>query len=767
MRTAWWWPLVVCGAAVACRPASGFDDGFLPVDERVRHCPEGFVPAVTGRACDAVLPDETCGPGKRPKLGSTTCEPVGPTSCAEGFVAAPDGWGCVEVLPDAGCTGATRASLGQTSCQPIGDCAAPFPADATHFVDPRFTPAQLDATHFATLAGALSAAPPGSVIALEAGRYPDDLVVDHAVTLVGRCAEKVFLEEAGAPMRPALTITGGPVVVRRLTITNHFNGALVQATGSAVFQDVVVDKNLISGLTAKGGTLTVERSVIRDTLPSSAGSWGYGLFGHQQAHLTATDVEVTRSRQAGVVFQDQGTTGALERVVVTETRPRGDGTNGIGVVVSGGPTATISRSLLALNVENGLYADSQSASAPTTVTVTDTVVRDSLPRAVGVVLGQYTEYFGRNVMAQGAARIDLTRASIRWANGASLVSAGGATLTLLDSVVYGSHPFPNGEPTSCASVQDRGTLTFTNTAAVRCAGVGLQLFDQGASVTLTRSLVADITRQGALNNGAGLELGGPATLELTDSAVTGCAGDGLLTSRGVAGTDPAGAVSLTRAVVGWSAGYLDGSFGRGLELGGGGPVTVTESAIVATREVAVVVREEGTQARFVRSVVRDTMSNGDGLHGRGFNVQEGGFLSLEDTLLLRNRDVAVMVAQPGSRAELVSTTIADTLPLEKSGTFGWGAGVLVGARAGFTDVFITHAAQVGLAVSASSATVAHSDLRDNAVALHAQGGSAISEVQALPAAVGSTDVLVTEDTLFVGNAARLGTGEVPLPSGAF
>ncbi len=755
MRTAWWWSLVVCGAAVACRPASGLDDGFLPVDERVRHCPEGFVPAVTGRACDAVLPDGPCGPGKRPKLGSTTCEPVGPTSCAEGFVAAPDGWGCVEVLP------------GQTSCQPIGDCAAPFPADVTHFVDPRFTQAQLDATHFATLASALSAAPPGSVIALEAGRYPDDLVVDHAVTLVGRCAEKVFLEEAGTPMRPALVITGGPVVVRRLTITNHFNGALVQATGSADFQDVVVERNFAEGLRAQGGTLSVERSVIRDTFPDPNGKFGYGLFGGAQAHVTATDVEVTRSHESGVVLQDQDTTGALERVVVTETRARGDGLYGIGVVARAGATVIISRSLLALNVEEGLYAGSKPGSAPTTVTVTDTVVRDSLPRAVGVVLGQSTEYFGRNVMAQGAARIDLTRASIRWSNGASVVSARGATLTLTDSVVTGSHPSPSGDGTLCAAVLNQGTLTFTNSAAVRCAGAGLQVVGQGASATLTRSLVADITQQGADNVAAGLELVGLATLDLVDSAVTGCEGEGVFTSSSVSGTEPAGAVTLTRSVVGYSSSNADGSFGRGLDLGSGGSVTVTESAVVYSRELAVVVREADTQVRFVRSVVRDTMSNGDGLHGRAFNVQEGGFLSLEDTLLLRNRDVAVMVAQPGSRAELVGTTIADTLPVEQSGTFGWGAGVLLGAQAGFADVFITHAAQVGIVVSASEATVAHSDLRDNAVALHAQDGSVISEVQALPAVVGPTDVLVTEDTIFLDNAARLGTGEVPLPPGAF
>jgi hypothetical protein len=648
-----------------------------------------------------------------------------------------------------------------------GDCAQPFPANATHFVDPAFTAGQVDANHFQSLAAAISAAPAGSVIALEAGTYPDDLVVDHAVTLVGRCAEKVLLEEAGSPNKAALTLTGGPVVVRNVTIRNHFNGAIVEANGSGAFQDVVVENNLINGLWSKGGPLTVERTVIRDSQPDGNGRWGYGLFAQGKGTLTATDVEVTRSHQAGVVLQEKGTTGTFERLVVTDTLAKGDGTNGIGLVVSGGPTATLSHVVLARNVENGLYADSQYATSPTTVTATDVVVHDTQPRAQGVVLGAYTEYFGRNVMAMGSARIDLTRASIRWANGASLVSAGGATLTLTDSVVYASHPFPNDYATSCGTVQQAGTLVFTNSAAVGCLGSGLQILDQGTQVTLTRSLVADIQQHGATNNGHGLELGGPATLTVTDSAVTGCHGSAVLTSYGFGGGAPAGAVTLSRSIFGWGHGYADGSFGRGLDLGGGGLTSITESAVVFNREVSVVVRDSTTQARFLRSVVRDTKSNGQGLHGRGLNVQQGGFLSLDDSLVWRNRDVGLMVAEPDSRAELMGSTIADTRPLEKTGDFGWGVGVMIGARLGLTGAFIVGSAQVGVAVSASAATISHSDVRDNAVALHVQDGSALTEVDTLPATIGPTDVVVTGDTLFVGNAARLGTGEVPLPPGAF
>jgi len=50
---------------------------------------------------------------------------------------------------------------------PVGDCDAPFPhASATRLVDTTFTAGMIDATHFSTIAAALTAASPGATIAV-------------------------------------------------------------------------------------------------------------------------------------------------------------------------------------------------------------------------------------------------------------------------------------------------------------------------------------------------------------------------------------------------------------------------------------------------------------------------------------------------------------------------------------------------------------------------------------------------------------------------
>jgi hypothetical protein len=69
-----------------------------------------------------------------------------------------------------------------------------------------------------------------------------------------------------------------------------------------------------------------------------------------------------------------------------------------------------------------------------------------------------------------------------------------------------------------------------------------------------------------------------------------------------------------------------------------------------------------------------------------------------------------------------------------------------------------------VAVGGSAATLSKSVVAGNAVALHAQDGSTVTEVNELPATVGMLDVLVTRDTRFEGNDVTLGVGSVPLPS---
>lgn len=764
--TSRWGVLAAWLAAIACAPpGNALDDGLRPVSPEAPACPDGFLRSEAGAGCDAIVPESPCAPGTMPTIGSTVCQPVGTTHCADGFVPDPGGWGCVDGLPDAGCAGASRVAVGHAACVPIGDCSAPPPANATVFVDARFDGGQLDATHFAQLSQAVAAAPAGAVIFIDEGTYPDNLILTRSVSLVGRCAEKVRLEQSGAPSRPAVTVSAGTVELSGVTIANHFNGLWVKAGATANVHDAVVERNESLGLWAAGGTITLERSLVREGLADSRGLYGYGALASAGGHLTLRDCAFVANRDEGVAVQEPGSTGILDRVVVSGTLPQADGTTGLGVAASNAVTLDVARSVIVGNSEVGLYVDSIDGQGPTTVTVTDSVIRDTKTRAVGLVQGTYTEYFGRNAVVFGTATLTLRESTLRDAAGVSLVSAAGGAAILDHSVVAGTRPFPNGYATVCAAIEQQGALTATASAVLDCAGVGLQIYNAGSTVALERSLVTRVHQQGAnVRNGAGVELSGPATVSLRASAVTACDGEAVLISPVPPTNETGGSLTVERSVLGFGTGYTDGSHGHGLDLGGGSASVLTETAVVHSREVAVIVRDPGTRATFVRAVVRDTAENGDGRFGRGLNVQAGAAAELDQCLVLRNRDVAVMVGEAGARATLFDSYVVATQPEKRSGRFGWGAGVLNGGALALVGGAIT-SAQVGLVVAGASATVAQGAFEANAVALHAQDGSAIQEVDALPATVGSTDVLVTHDTKFVGNAVRLGTGVLPLPAG--
>lgn len=236
--------------AAACTPAAPLlSDGLTAVSFE---CPAGKRVAPSGQGCEPVTPDAECPAGSMPVAGLATCQPVGWTACDAGFAADPSGWACSAVEPAGPCAGATRRALGQTSCVPVGDCAAPFPpAAATLFVDDGYTAAQLDATHFSSLASAVAAAPTGATIAIEAGRYPVALTPPRAVTLAGRCPGQVFLDGSAATEGVLANGIKG-VKVSGLTLSGHRVGAKALNGGTLELTDVVVEGSLQSALHSQG-----------------------------------------------------------------------------------------------------------------------------------------------------------------------------------------------------------------------------------------------------------------------------------------------------------------------------------------------------------------------------------------------------------------------------------------------------------------------------------------------------------------------------------
>ena len=188
-------------------------------------CPDGFEPHPSGDGCIDATPAIDCPAGTRAALGNHACQPIAAIACPPGFQADPSGWGCRDISPSEVCAGATFELLGNAACQPIGDCNAAFPPpDATYFVDATYSAGQINATHFTTIKAALTAAPPSSVIAVEAGTYTESLDPKKPVRFVGRCAEKVILQSDGGMTAGLQALSTDGVSMKGFTLSGHRGG---------------------------------------------------------------------------------------------------------------------------------------------------------------------------------------------------------------------------------------------------------------------------------------------------------------------------------------------------------------------------------------------------------------------------------------------------------------------------------------------------------------------------------------------------------------
>lgn len=305
-------------------------------------CEDGDV--IVDGACQPLLTTASCKPGTRAALGSSDCVPVGTSACAPGFTAHTSGWGCVPVLPPATCKGATRDALGKTSCVPVGDCAAAFPpASATIFVDASFADGQVDATHFKSLRAAVDAAPAKATIAVAPGTYAESLDLKRAVTVVGRCAERVILDSA--PGAPAIG-TSSDLTLSGITVRGGTFGVDVGPLARVSIADVVLEQSLGAGITAiDAAVVDVTRSVIRNTRTIVPTDTTNGVFVDVDAKITLDECAVTGAADAGI-----GATGGgvitFKRSVVRDVVKRGDGVGGSGARAFEKATVTLEDSAI-------------------------------------------------------------------------------------------------------------------------------------------------------------------------------------------------------------------------------------------------------------------------------------------------------------------------------------------------------------------------------------------------------------------------------------
>jgi nitrous oxidase accessory protein NosD len=368
-------------------------------------------------------------------LADGSCQPAGvpPDQCGEGFEAV-DG-GCTPIFPADRCPEGLTASLGESQCREIMPCGAGHWGDipiepGAHYVDLSYTGGDSDGSEqrpWTTVGEAVAAAQPGALVAIAAGTYAEDLVVQgSAVRLWGVCPAQT--EIAGTGQEPAtvfirsgadgteihgLSITGGRagviisgsanVVVQRLRV--HDTGGIgvdiedILGPTSATVTGSLIEGAQSVGLFVVGATVTVEDNVLRGTMPTSELSRGRGIEvgdnpdTQRRATVTVLDSVVDQSHDSGVFVAGSDVT--IEGSLVRATLPKAsDGSSGRGLTIQSNSTTlaranvVIRGSVVELNHDAGVHVSGSDATIEAT-TLRGTLSRQAdQTRGVGLVIQQ-------------------------------------------------------------------------------------------------------------------------------------------------------------------------------------------------------------------------------------------------------------------------------------------------------------------------------------------------------------------------------------------
>jgi hypothetical protein len=691
--------VVACGQEPATSAAPPVAAKPAPADNP---CADGFALDSDGACIDAPAP-AACPGGTRPRLGSSTCEPVGwQSSCPAGTKRDASGFACMDAAPAAPCAGATREAQDQASCVPVGDCTGPFPPAGAIVVDASLSDGQVDATHVRTLSAGVAAAADGATVAVAAGTYDDAVTLTKHVTLVGRCAASVEIRSPAGSMKPGIDVRTTGVTVRGLTLTGHVKGIAVAVNAAATVEDVVVRGARHSGLYVEGGRATIRGTKVEDTRPQADRRGGFDLAVGVGGEASLFDSTLSGGVQ-GVLAGGADTKVALTRVVITKQAPNADSEiRATGMAVVSGARVTVAQSVIRDLVGDGAAVVQEDG----VVDLTDTIVRDvhvggAAARGYGLLA-----MLGGHLVVRSSQISAIERAAV-------LVRDQGSSLELVASTVRG----PNGN-----------------------------------GATPPPGLISD-------GKGAGVSVVGKAKASLDSVAILGTWGIS-------AYADTGGALEMKRSFVDAPRGFEGGDPARGYASGlnvNGATAVVSDVTVTHCSGSAVGVGKGG-RLRGDRLFVRDVVEGATESAGSGLSVGANGDVDLDASVIDRATSTGIIVTEGGgSILRLARSSIHGTRPARMG--FGHGITVRNEARVVLTGTSIVDNPGIGLAADGGRALLDGAAVARNAVGIHAQGGSFLVEADDPDAdGLGAGEVRVTASTRFASNATRIGSGVVPLPA---
>ena len=706
-----------CGFAAACSSSSDttkpapsppatcaldetrLDDGTCqPPGVPPAMCGAGFVADGRG-GCGAVLPKDACPSGQMAVPGDAACRAVG----------APDAPSCLPGL---------AATPGESACHELADCGnAPWgniPVDATtQYVDASYPGAISDGTAgkpWKTIAAAVGAAASGALVAVAAGSYHENVVIQgKAARLWGRCPNLVEIVASGGLAGAAIGITGAATAgteTHQLALTGDAQGVALSATkgialermwihdtsqdglvasGDFALRASLVERSHTTGLQLTGGHATVDTTVFRDVQSrSSDGLFGVGIGVLSGATLALTSSVFDRCHGAGLVVI--GSDAVAERSIFRGTLPQDvDQSAGWGVEVGNSGSTSVRRGSVTVRASTleggrdfGVLVNGADG------VVEGTLVRDTLSQAktklggigIQVQLDAVSSHQRGSLVVRGSL-IERSRVVGIAAVGGDLEVDGSAVRDTLPGdadqppgvgVGIKGSPLADGARHLRAKVTVRGSLLERN----RSAGLGLLDSDGVLESTVIRDTLPNAV-SGAFGIGVVVvsptAIGGQSTLSVRSSVITGNRTIGIL-------ADTSDLTVEASVVSGTLPQASDQSFGYGIDVQLAPPGSGQPTPTVRPR------------------------------------------LVLRSSLIADNRTIGVVVSQ--ADATIASTAIRGTQPRARDGAFGDGVEAELGANVSMSASRVEGSPRAGVSAFSAHVTLDGVGLVCNAIPLDAE-----------------------------------------------
>lgn len=322
------------------------------------------------------------------ETGVATCDPWpagGPATCADDEAHFPGEPGCTRI---------------GTAC-PAGDWPDGLPAGIP-VLHVKAGATGGDGSHvapFGTIVAAIDAASSGTIIAIAAGTYDEELQVPSGVTLWGACVSATRLTASDPAAFAVVRPIGQDVVIRNLRLGGATSAVGLSGNHSARLEDVLIDGAACSGLlAASGGSVTGETVVVRGTVACPDGTFGHGLDVNPGSDVVLERAVITANREVGALVLGPAARLELRDAAVSGNLPRADGMFGRGVQAATDVDLVLERVVLEGNRDRAVLVDG----AGTLGQLTFVVARDTLPQESN---GKY----GNALVAQGGATVEASR----------------------------------------------------------------------------------------------------------------------------------------------------------------------------------------------------------------------------------------------------------------------------------------------------------------------------------------------------------------------